>query len=155
MYFLDFPVAQMVENMPAMQETWVWSLGLEDSLEKEMATHSSILAWRIPWTEGPGGLQSMGLQRVGHDWATNTYTCTFTVLFLDFWDRILDHWLYLLTYLTHYFFLHLEVYIVIIFILPEVFSLAFSLVYAFWWQISLSICLKMSLFKLYELPTWQ
>ena len=67
MYFLDFPVAQMVENLPAMQETWVRSLGLEDSLEKEMATHSSILAWRIPWTEGPGGLQSMGLQRVGHD----------------------------------------------------------------------------------------
>ena len=60
-------MAQMVENLPAMQETWVRSLGLEDSLEKEMATHSSILAWRIPWTEGPGGLQSMGLQRVGHD----------------------------------------------------------------------------------------
>ena len=60
-------MAQMVENLPAMQETWVRSLGLEDSLEKEMATHSSILAWRIPWTEGPGGLQSMGLQRVRHD----------------------------------------------------------------------------------------
>ena len=51
----------------AMQETWVQSLGREDALEKEMATHSSILAWRIPWTEEPGGLQSMGSQRVGHD----------------------------------------------------------------------------------------
>ena len=60
-------VAQMVKNMPAVQETWVQSLGQKDSLEKEMATHSSILAWRIPWTEEPRGLQSMGFQRVGHD----------------------------------------------------------------------------------------
>ena len=60
-------VAQMVKNPPAMQETWVQSLGQEDPLEKEMATHSSIPAWRIPWTEEPGGLQSMGLQRVRHD----------------------------------------------------------------------------------------
>ena len=63
----DFPVAQMVNNLPAMQETCVQSLGQEDSLEREMAIHSSILAWRIPWTEEPGGIQSMGLQRVGHD----------------------------------------------------------------------------------------
>ena len=54
----------MVKNLPAMQETWVLSLGWEDLLEKGMATHSSILAWRIPWTEKPGGPQSMGLQRV-------------------------------------------------------------------------------------------
>ena len=57
----------MVKNLPAMQETQVRSLGQEDPLEKEMAPHSSILAWRIPWTEKPGGLQSMGLQRVRHD----------------------------------------------------------------------------------------
>ena len=56
-----------------MQETWVRSLGWEDPLEKEMATHSSILAWRIPWTEEPGGLQSMGSQRVGHDWTTSLH----------------------------------------------------------------------------------
>ena len=62
-------VAQRLKCLPTMQETWVRSLGWEDSLEKEMATHSSILAWRIPWTEEPGGLQSMGSQRVGHDWA--------------------------------------------------------------------------------------
>ena len=60
-------VAQRLKRLPAMQEKWVRSLGHEDPLEKEMATHSSILAWRIPWTEGPGGLQSMGSQRVGHD----------------------------------------------------------------------------------------
>ena len=66
-------VAQMVKNLPAMQNIWVLSLGWDDPLEKEMATHSSILVWRIPWTEEPGGLQSMGLQRVGHDWATNTH----------------------------------------------------------------------------------
>ena len=60
-------VTQMVKNLPAMQETQILSLGWEDPLEKEMATHSSILAWRIPWTEEPGGPQSMGLKRVGHD----------------------------------------------------------------------------------------
>ena len=57
-------VAQTVEHLPTMRETRVQSLGQEDLLEKEMATHSSILAWRIPWTEEPGGLQSMGSQRV-------------------------------------------------------------------------------------------
>ena len=57
----------MVKRLPAMQGTWVQSLGQEDPLEKEMATHSSILAWKIPWTEEPGRLQSLGLQRVGHD----------------------------------------------------------------------------------------
>ena len=60
-------VAQMVKNPPAMWETWVQSLGWEDPLEKGTATRSSILAWRIPWTEEPGGLQSVGLQTVGHD----------------------------------------------------------------------------------------
>ena len=60
-------VAQMAKNLPAMQETWVQSLGWEDRLEKQMATHSGILAQRIPKTEDPGGLQSMGSQRVGHD----------------------------------------------------------------------------------------
>ena len=62
----------MVKNSPAMLETWVRSLGWENPLEKGMATHSSILTWRILWTEEPGGLQSMGLKRVGHDWVTNT-----------------------------------------------------------------------------------
>ena len=57
---------QMVKNLPEMQETWVQSLGQEDPLEKGMATHSSILAWRIPWTEEPGGLQSMGSQIAAH-----------------------------------------------------------------------------------------
>ena len=57
----------MVKNLPAMQETGVQSLGQEDPLEKGMATHSSILAWEIPWTEEPGRLQSIGSQRVGHD----------------------------------------------------------------------------------------
>ena len=60
-------MTQMVKNLPAVQETQVQSLGQEDPLEKDMATHSRILAWEIPWTEGPGGLQSMGLQRVGHN----------------------------------------------------------------------------------------
>ena len=60
-------MTQKVKSLPAMRENQVRSLGQEDPLEKEMATHSSILAWKIPWTEEPGRLQSMGLQRVGHD----------------------------------------------------------------------------------------
>ena len=60
-------VAQTLKNLPAMEETRVKSLGGEGLLEKEMATHSSVLAWRIPWTEEPGELQSLGSQRVGHD----------------------------------------------------------------------------------------
>ena len=60
-------IGQLVENLPAVWETWVWSLGREDPLEKEMATHSRILAWRIPWTEELGGLQCMGSQRVRHN----------------------------------------------------------------------------------------
>ena len=64
-------VAQTVKRLPTVQETRVQCLGQEDPLEKEMATHSSTLAWKIPWTEEPGRLQSMGSQRVGHDWATS------------------------------------------------------------------------------------
>ena len=64
-------VAQMVRNMPAMQEIWIWSLGQKDSLEKGMATHSIILTCIIPWTEEPGGLQSVVSQRVGHNWVTD------------------------------------------------------------------------------------
>ena len=60
-------LAQMVKRLPAMQETWVQSLGREDPLEKEMATHSSTLSWKIPWTEEPGSLQSVGSQRARHD----------------------------------------------------------------------------------------
>ena len=66
----------MVKNLPAMWETWVESLGQEDPLEKGMATHSSVLAWRIPWTEELGDLQSLVSQRIGHDGASNTHTHT-------------------------------------------------------------------------------
>ena len=77
---MDFPrVSQMVKNLPAMQETQVWSLGREDPVEKGMAMRSSIRAWRIPWTEEPGGLQSMGSQREGHDWASNVFTPTYLI----------------------------------------------------------------------------
>ena len=67
-------VAQTVKNPPAVQEPFLWSLGQEDPLEKGLAIHSSILAWGIPWTEEPGRLQSMGSQKVRHDWASNTHT---------------------------------------------------------------------------------
>ena len=71
-------VVQMVKSLPEKQETWVWSLGQKDPLEEGMATHSNTLAWRIPWTEEPGGLQSTGSHRVRHNWATNTHTHTHT-----------------------------------------------------------------------------
>ena len=64
-------MAQTVKHLSTMRETWVWPLGRKDPLEKEMVTHSSILAWRIPWTEKPGKLQSTGSQRFRHDWATS------------------------------------------------------------------------------------
>ena len=72
--YWGFPGSSVVKNPPAMQVTRVWHLGQEDPLEKKMATHSSILDWRIPWTEEPGRLQSMGSQRVrrGSDWTTTT-----------------------------------------------------------------------------------
>ena len=66
-------VAQKVKNVPEMQETQVQSIGWTDSLEKEMATHSSIFTWEIPWTEEPGRLQSMASQRAGHNWATSKH----------------------------------------------------------------------------------
>ena len=65
-----YPDGSSVKNLPAVQETWVQSLGLGDPLEEELATHSSILAWETPWTDKPGGLQSMGLQRVGYNLVT-------------------------------------------------------------------------------------
>ena len=69
-------VAQVVKRLPTMRETWVQSLGWEDPLEKKMATHSSTLAWKVLWTEEPGRLQSMGSQRVGHDWSDLTAAAT-------------------------------------------------------------------------------
>ena len=72
--YTGFPGSSVSEE--SAHSTQVWSLGREDPLEKEMATHSSILAWKISWTEEPGGLQYMGSQRVGHNWATNTYLLT-------------------------------------------------------------------------------
>ena len=77
-----FPDGSVVKNLPAKQEMWVRSLGWEDPLEKKMATHSSILAWEIPWTEEPGGLQSIGSQRVGHDLVTKQQQ-TILLLFLS------------------------------------------------------------------------
>ena len=65
-------MAQTVKNLPAMQETQARSLDREDPLKENLATHSSVLAWRVPWTEEPGRLQALGLQRGGYDWATNT-----------------------------------------------------------------------------------
>ena len=76
-------ILKILKNLPAMRETWVWSVGWEDPLEEGMTTHSSVLAWRIPWTEEPGGLQSMGSQRLRYDWAKkHTYTHHIRV----------DHW---------------------------------------------------------------
>ena len=75
-------VAQMVKRLPTMWETWVWSVGWENPLEKEMATHSSILAWKIPWMEEHGRLQSMGWQRVRYNWATSlTHTYIFRFIY--------------------------------------------------------------------------
>ena len=86
---------KMVKRLPAVWESRVWSLGWEDTLEKEMATHSSTLAWKIPWTEEPGRLQSMGSQRVGLDWVTS----------LSFTSSVWGCWFFhMLTILFSFFF---------------------------------------------------
>ena len=81
-------MAQMVKRLPAMRDTQVQSLGWEDTLEKEMATHSSTPAWKIPWMEEASSLQSMGLQRVGHDWATSLHFTSYTYLRTRYSQRI-------------------------------------------------------------------
>ena len=84
--------AQMVKTLPAMQETWVQSLGQEDPLEKGMATHPSIIVWRITWTEKPGRLgQSIGSRRVRNDWATNTFIYVCMCIYICMWG--LSQWL--------------------------------------------------------------
>ena len=93
------PVAQQVKNLPATQETQemlVWSLGPEDPLEKDMATHLSILAWEIPWTEEPGDLQFKGSQRVGRDWATKhtAHAQARRVCFICVYVSVLHAWGY-------------------------------------------------------------
>ena len=102
-------VAQMVKNLPAMQETHVWSLGWEDPLEEGMATHSSILAWRIPWTEEAGWLQSMKSRRVGCNWATDTFLYLDPIFLqwphLSSFSLVPYAWLYLspsLFFLSHF-----------------------------------------------------
>ena len=81
LHVLGFPDGIVVKNLPAKQETWVRSLSWDDPLEKEMATHASILAWRIPWTEEPGGLQSKGLRKARHDLETNQQQQSIPMLF--------------------------------------------------------------------------
>ena len=81
LWYRAFQVAQIVKNLPAMWETWVQSLCWEDLLEKKLASHSSILAWRIPWTEEPGRQECMGSKRVGHDWVTHAHTHTHTHIY--------------------------------------------------------------------------
>ena len=88
--FVYFPVAQMVKNLPAMQETWVQFLGQEDPLEKEMTSHSCTLAWKIPRAEEPGKLQSMGLQRAAHNWATSHMALGFFLILYFFGFLVLD-----------------------------------------------------------------
>ena len=80
---MGFPGGSLVNNLPAKQEMWIGSLGGEDPLEEETATHSSMLVWEIPWTEEPGELQSMGLQRVGHNLAMeHRYIYKYTYIYM-------------------------------------------------------------------------
>ena len=100
-------VAQTVKNLPAVLpavwETWVQSLGWEDPLEEGMVTHSSILAWKIPWRQKPGGLQSVGLQRVGHNWATkhSTHFILFSSLLFPLPSFLPSFRSHLITYLLY------------------------------------------------------
>ena len=95
MFYLGFPVAQMVKNLPTMQDTWVQPLVQEDPLEKGMAIHSSILAWRISWTEEPGGLHLMGSQRVRHDWASKNAMFYQNIKYGNILLQLLLTWLFI------------------------------------------------------------
>ena len=88
-------VAQTVKRLPTVRETWVWSLGQEDPLEKAMAPHSSTLAWKIPWTEECSRLQSMGSQRVGHDWVTSLHFSDTMEIQTQVWSLCLSCLLFL------------------------------------------------------------
>ena len=128
-------MAQRLKCLPAMWETWVRSLGREDSLEKEMATHSSTLAWRIPWTEKPGGLQSIGSQRVRHNWATSlSLSRDINIWWMKIFDPTMD-WIslgcnseypidfnyfvskYIYIYMYIYIYVYIYMYIYFIFII--------------------------------------
>ena len=112
----DFLVGQTAKNLPVMWETQVQSLG--DPLEKGMATHSNILAWRIPWTEDPGGLQSTGSQRVVHDWQTNVLSSY-------------NH------FLNYFGFIFVGLFLFLCF-LPREVPLAFVVRLVWWWQMLLT-----------------
>ena len=123
----------MVKNLPVMQETQVQSLGQEGLLEKEMTTHSSILAWKIPWMEKPGGLQSKGSQRVGHDWVTSLhFTWNVPLVSLIFLKRSL-------------------VFSILLF---SSFSLHWSLRKSFWFLVAIlwNSALKWAYLSFYPLP---
>ena len=113
---MGFPGATAVKNWPVMQETqetWVQSLGGEDPLEEDMAPHSSILAWEIPWTEQPGGLRSLGSQRVGHDWGTEL-AIAFSHIFLRDHTWILNFHFTLLLHILFLYYTYLVFYEVVI-----------------------------------------
>ena len=101
-WFVASLVAQEVKNPPGIWETQIRSLCQEELQEKGMATHSSILAWKILWTEKPGGLQSMGSQRVAQDWATNTLTLTWWLIYVDIWQKPIQYCIDLMTDLCWY-----------------------------------------------------
>ena len=106
-FLMTYLVAQAVKRLPTMLETWVWSLGQEGPLEKEVATHSSNLAWKIPWTEEPGRPRSMGSQRVRHDWVTSLFFFLSSFLFfnVDFIPVVQMYFLYVLQLLDNNFLL--------------------------------------------------
>ena len=134
-------VAQMVQHLPTMQETQVWSLGWEDLLQKEMAIHFSTLAWKIPWTEERGRLQSMESQRVRYDWATSLSFLSFYIILLVYFSRLM-HWMHLRQFTVcvcvcvcayaHVFF-KLSVHCIFIDFLPPDFDIVMSLL-VFWFS---------------------
>ena len=120
-------VAQLLKNLPALQETWVPLLSPEDPLEEEMVTHSGILAWKIPWTEEPGGLPSMGLQRVGHDWASFTFRDRNQhTYFLSFYSDEFFKWILYQRNEKNYDFLKRNVYLLLAVLGLHCFVQAFS-----------------------------
>ena len=151
-------MAQMVKSLPAMWETRVWSLGREDPLEKEMATLSSILAWKIPWMVKPGQLQSLGSQRVSHDWATSLSLCVFLPPLLNMFCFCYVHTI--LSFIVPIF--AWNIFLVSLDFLEESFSVSYCIVFLYFALIteegfllspcySLELCIQMGISFLFLL----
>ena len=135
----------MIKNLPAIQETWVWSLGQDDLLEKGMATHTSIIAWRNLQTEELGRLQSMGSQGAGHDWATNTHLCWCFSYYKSTRVKINNSSTIKLSFWFHFFNENIDVYFFINSIVRYILFVASLYIFLYTEHLHMLLCILLSI----------